>query len=149
MIDIESQVFTTVATALRNEYGASNIYVAPEYVSQPPKFPAVFIVEQDNTVHLRGRDSANIENFVNVMYQVDVFSNQNTGKKVQAKEIIALVDDQFAQMGFSDYLNYIRYTKASELIREGMTATSAAMRSGFGSMNTFYRAKNKYDTRYS
>ena len=37
MIDIESQVFTTVATALRTEYGASNIYVAPEYVSQPPR----------------------------------------------------------------------------------------------------------------
>jgi hypothetical protein len=109
VIDIESQVFTTVATALRTEYGASNIYVAPEYVSQPPRFPAVFIVEQDNTVHLRGRDSANIENFVNVMYQVDVFSNKNTGKKVQAKEIIALVDDQFAQMGFSrTFLNPVQ-----------------------------------------
>ena len=92
MIDIESQVFTTVATALRTEYGASNIYVAPEYVSQPPKFPAVFIVEQDNTVHLRGRDSATIENFADVMYQVNVFSNKNAGKKVHAKEIIALVD---------------------------------------------------------
>ncbi len=118
MIDIESQVFTTVATALRNEYGASNIYVAPEYVRKPPKFPAVFIVEQDNIVHLRGRDSANIENFADVMYQVDVFSNKNTGKKVQAKEIIALVDDQFAQMGFSrTFLNPVQNMNDATIYR--------------------------------
>ena len=135
MIDIESQVFTTVATALRTEYGASNIYVAPEYVSQPPKVPAVFIVEQDNTVHLRGRDSANIENFADVMYQVDVFSNKNTGKKVQAKEIIALVDDQFAQMGFSrTFLNPVQNMNDATIYR--MTARYQAV---VGKDQTIYR----------
>lgn len=135
MIDIESQVFTTVATALRTEYGASNIYVAPEYVSQPPRFPAVFIVEQDNTVHLRGRDSANIENFADVMYQVDVFSNKNAGKKVQAKEIIALVDDQFAQMGFTrTFLNPVQNMNNATIYR--MTARYQAV---VGKDQTIYR----------
>lgn len=135
MIDIESQVFTTVATALRTEYGASNIYVAPEYVGQPPKFPAVFIVEMDNTVYLRGRDSANIENFADVMYQVDVFSNKNAGKKVQAKEIIALIDEQFAQMGFSrTFLNPVQNMNDATIYR--MTARYQAV---VGKDQTIYR----------
>lgn len=135
MIDIESQVFTTVATALRTEYGANNIYVAPEYVSQPPRFPAVFIVEQDNTVHMRGRDSATIENFADVMYQVDVFSNKNTGKKVQTKEIIALVDDQLAQMGFSrTFLNPVQNMNGATIYR--MTARYQAV---VGKDKTIYR----------
>lgn len=99
MIDIENQVFQRCATAFRAAY--PNGYIAGEYVSQPPKFPAVMIVEMDNTVHRAGRDSASIENFADVMYQVDVFSNLNKGKKDQVKAIVALIDEQFAQMGFT------------------------------------------------
>ena len=135
MIDIESQVFTTVASALRDEYGADKIYVAGEYVSQPPRFPAVLIAEMDNYVHLRGRDTQTIENYANVMYQVDVFSNKNTGKKVQAKEIIALVDDQFAQMGFTrTYLNPVPNMNDATIYR--MTARYQAV---VGKDQTIYR----------
>ena len=49
-------------------------------------------------------------------------------------------------MSFSDYLNYIRYTRASEIILlQGCAVTNIAMKCGFGSMNTYYRAKNKFD----
>ena len=49
-------------------------------------------------------------------------------------------------MNFNNYLNYVRYTRATEIILlEGCTATNIAMKCGFGSMNTFYRAKNKFD----
>lgn len=135
MIDIESQVFTTVATALREAYGASNIYVTGEYVSQPPKFPAVFIVEMDNSVDLRGRDTANIENYASVMYQIDVFSNKNTGKKAQAKEIMALVDGQFAALGFSrTFLNPVQNMNDATVYR--MTARYQAV---VGNDQTIYR----------
>ena len=54
--------------------------------------------------------------------------------------------NRFVQMNFKDYLNYVRYRRASELIREGkMSATDAAIKCGFGSMNTFYRAKRKFE----
>ena len=54
--------------------------------------------------------------------------------------------NRFVNMGFKDYLNYVRYTKAAEMmLLEGSTATETAMRCGFGSMNTFYRAKNKFE----
>ena len=135
MIDVESSVFTAVATALREEYGADNIYVSGEYVSQPPRFPAVSIVEMDNSVYLRGRDTLEIEHFAEVMYQVDVYSNRHVGKKAQAKEIIAFVDGQFAAMSFTRmFLNPVQNMNDATIYR--MTARYRAV---VGNDDTIYR----------
>ena len=98
MISIESELFTTIATALRGEF--SGIFVSGEYVRQPPEFPAVSIVEMDNAVYQRGIDSGGIENYVEVMYQVDVYSNRVQGKKAECKAIMAKIDDEFSKVGF-------------------------------------------------
>lgn len=98
MIDVEAKVFQKCADAFRAAY--PNGYIAPEYVSKPPKFPAVSVVEMDNNVDERAIDNGSIENAVNVMYQVDVYSNLNTGKKAQTKAIIALIDEVLAQYRF-------------------------------------------------
>ncbi len=98
MIDCEAKVFQACADAFRVAY--PNGFIAGEYVPQPPKFPAVSVVEMDNTVDERALDNGSIENAVNVMYQVDVYSNKNTGKKAQAKAIIALIDSVLAQYRF-------------------------------------------------
>ena len=98
MIDCEAKVFQACADAFRAAY--PNGFIAGEYVAQPPKFPAVSVVEMDNNVDERALDNGNVENAVNVMYQVDVYSNKNTGKKAQAKAIIALIDNVLAQYRF-------------------------------------------------
>ena len=98
MIDCEAKVFQACADAFRAAY--PNGFIAGEYVAQPPKFPAVSVVEIDNNVDERALDNGNVENAVNVMYQVDVYSNKNTGKKAQAKAIIALIDNVLAQYCF-------------------------------------------------
>jgi hypothetical protein len=98
VIDCEAKVFQACADAFRAAY--PNGFIAGEYVSQPPKFPAVMVVEMDNSVDNRAIDNGDIENAVNVMYQVDVFSNLNKGKKAQAKAIIALIDEVLAQYRF-------------------------------------------------
>ena len=104
MIDIENALFTRIATALRAQF--SGIYVVGEYVNAPSKFPAVYIIEMDNTVNRSGRDSGCIENFADVMYQVDIFSNKNKGKKSECKAIAAFIDEQFAGIGFTrSFLN--------------------------------------------
>jgi hypothetical protein len=124
MIDVESQVFQKCADAFRAAY--PNGYIAGEYVSQPPKFPAVSVVEMDNNVLERGIDSGNIENFADVMYQVDVYSNLNKGKKAQAKAIIALIDEQFAHLGFTrSFLNPIQNFNDATIYR--MTARYRAV----------------------
>lgn len=104
MIDIENELFTEIATAVRAEFPGA--YVAGEYVNAPSKFPAVYIVEMDNTVNRATRDTGGIENFADVMYQVDVFSNKNKGKKAECKSIAAFIDVLFARMGFTrSFLN--------------------------------------------
>lgn len=104
MIDIENELFTQIANVLRTEF--TGIYVTGEYVSRPSSFPAVYIVQMDNVVHRAGRDSGRIENFADVMYQVDIYSNRNKGKKVEAKAIAAVIDDEFAKLGFTrSFLN--------------------------------------------
>lgn len=48
IIDIESFLFSQIAGALRASY--EGIFVSGEYVDSPAKFPAVTIVESDNSV---------------------------------------------------------------------------------------------------
>lgn len=116
MIDIENQVFQACADAFRAAY--QNGFIAGEYVNQPPKFPAVSVVEMDNSVYMRGIDSGSIENFAAVMYQVDVYSNLNKGKKAQAKAIAALIDDVMVRMGFQrTFLNPVQNMNDATIYR--------------------------------
>ena len=98
MIDVENDVFSYVATALRTEY--PNIFVASEYVDFPSQFPAVTIMENDNHVYERMSTTA-IEDCVKVMYECNVYSNITNGKKQQAKAIAATMDSAFLALGFT------------------------------------------------
>lgn len=133
MIDVENQVFQRCADAFRAAY--PNGYIAGEYVPQPPKFPAVSVVEMDNTVHPAGRDTSNIENYADVMYQIDVYSNLSRGKKVQAKAIIALIDSEMAKMGFTrSFLNPVQNFNDATIYRK-----TARYRAVVGRDETIYR----------
>lgn len=99
MIDIENDIFNTVATAVRTEY--PDIYMVGEYVKTPPKFPFVSIVEMDNQSYQRTEDSGNSENHASVMYEVNVYSNKAVGKKSECKAIAAKVDEQMLALGFA------------------------------------------------
>lgn len=101
MIDIESIVFSTVASALRETF--PGIFVSGEYTDVPAKFPAVTIVEEDNSIVQRMR-TTNIENAVTVMYEVGIYSNTVGYKKSEAKDILEVVDNEFAEMGFARIL---------------------------------------------
>ena len=98
MIDLENDVFSNVATILRAAH--AGILVTGEYTPKPPNFPAVSSVEADNRVVEQMR-TLNIENAVSVMYEVNVYSNKASGKKAEAKEIAATLDEAFAAMGFT------------------------------------------------
>ena len=98
MIDIENDVFSTVASALRGAYSEISIY--GEFVETPAKFPAVTIVESDNRILERMR-TTKIENAVSVMYELNVYSNKSSNKKAEAKEIVDTADTVFESLGFT------------------------------------------------
>ncbi|WP_283619356.1 hypothetical protein [Flavonifractor plautii] len=100
MIDIENQVFSTIATALRAQY--SGIFVSGEFTDVPARFPAVTIVESDNSVLQKMRTAApNLENAVSLMYEVNVYTNSVGYKKSEAKDIMETIDNEFSEMGFT------------------------------------------------
>ena len=99
MIDIESAVFNQVATRVREVF--PGIFIVGEYVHSPSSFPAVSLIETDNSTRVDTIDSGSNENHVNVMYEVNVYSNKTTGKKSECKAIISLIDEEMLAMGFS------------------------------------------------
>ena len=99
MIDIENEVFNSVATEVRAKY--PGIYVVGEYVKTPPKFPCVSLVEMDNQSYQRTEDSGSSENHVSVMYEVNIYSNKTVGKKAECKAIATLIDEQMLALGFA------------------------------------------------
>lgn len=99
MIDIESQVFSRIAARLRETF--KGIYVTGEYVKTPPSFPAVSLVEMDNTPLIRTQTTDSVENHAVIIYELNVYSNKTAGKKTECKKIAAMVDEEMAAMGFT------------------------------------------------
>ena len=98
MIDLETEVFSTVATALRDEI--TGIFVSGEAIVAPSSFPAVTLVEQDNSTYQRSLDSSGSEKHAVVMYEANAYSNLGSGKKKQTRAIMAIIDDEMQDMGF-------------------------------------------------
>lgn len=99
MIDIEIELFNLLATALRAKYSPIAIY--GEQVKTPATFPCVIIEEKDNSMYAQTQDSGDLENHVQVMYEIGVYSNKQTGKKSQCKEIMATIDAEMKELGFT------------------------------------------------
>lgn len=99
MIDIETEVFNSVAIKVRAAY--PKVYMVGEYVKTPSSFPCVSLVEVDNQVWKNSRSSTETENHAQVMYEVQVFTNDTKGKKSKCREIIGVVDDALKHLGFT------------------------------------------------
>lgn len=98
MIDIENQIFTPIAKALRKQF--PGVTVSSSYVHAPKSFPYVSLVEEDNYTSLTHRDTGDSEAFASLMYEVNVYSDKAAGKKTECREIMKTVDDMLYCMNF-------------------------------------------------
>lgn len=133
MIDKLNEIFTSVATSVRNKHTGTT--VTGEYTRKPSKFPAVTLDEIQNVVVERLEDSSNAENFAGVTYRMQVFSNKRTGKKAEAREIFATADAEMRRMGF----RRVTYTTTPEIYDStiyNITATYEAVVSSAGYVYT-------------
>lgn len=97
MIDIELDIYNEFYEHMTED---SEITVYDEIILAPEEFPCVCIEEINNYVHQRSIDSGSNENYVNVDYEVRVYSNKATGKKDEARRIFAKADEWFTGKGF-------------------------------------------------
>ena len=99
MIDKESEVFEYIASRLRKKY--QTIYVVgTELTSTPPRFPAVSLVQTNNAIRTEHATFDSLENVVREDYKAEVFSNLETGKEKQTKEITNDISDMFTELLF-------------------------------------------------
>lgn len=95
MVDIESRIFTKIATVLRAEF--PGITVAGEYTNTPAKFPFASIVEADNYHDPRYLDSGD-PRYARLMYEVNVYSNKTGEKKSECRKILGRIDEMMYGM---------------------------------------------------
>lgn len=128
MIDIEAKVYSPIATALKAAY--SNIFVTSEPTPISEKPLVVGIVQMDNYMSINRMDNSGRERFSTLMFQVDVYSNKQTGKKSQCKEVMNVVDKMMFDMNFtrlsltpipSPETGYYRYTARYRAETDGET----------------------------
>ena len=100
MIDIESQVFNRISTPLRAKYTNPKIFITGEPEKVLSTYPAVTIVEMENSTYEKTLDSSSKENHANLMYEINVYSNLKTGKKAQCKQIRSEIDEIMILLGF-------------------------------------------------
>ena len=98
MIDFENEIFTAVATAVRNAHAGTTI--KSEYVRSPAAFPTVALSETDNVNVDSLMDSSHEEKYAGLGYRLQVFSNKESGKKSEAKAIFKTADEILCGMGF-------------------------------------------------
>ena len=99
MIDKETEIFKAVSTALRENF--KSIYVIGAEMSPvPPRFPAVSFVQTNNAVKAEFSTFDSLENVVSEDYKAEVFSNLETGKEAQTKEITAVISDVMSNLGY-------------------------------------------------
>lgn len=106
MIDIENQVFECLSSSLGTAF--SGILVVGEEINAPSSFPCVSIIQADSNTDDSYITTEHIENVINVVYEVNVYSNKKAKKKSECKEIMAHISDKFNELGFSrSFLNPI------------------------------------------
>ena len=98
MINVENDIFTIIAKALRAEF--PGVFVSGEYIISPASFPAVTLIESDNYVD-RSMSTIRIEDCAVVMYSLSVFSNKASGRKQEAKKISDFADEKMRELGFT------------------------------------------------
>ena len=99
MIDIENKVINDVFAAVRTAYSGASCY--GEYVSVPAAFPCVTLYEADNSTYKRSQDDNLQEHHAHVMYECNVYSDKQSGKKAEARAIAKLVDTTMQGMKFT------------------------------------------------
>ena len=99
MIDKEPEIFKAVSDALRIKF--KGIYViGAEMSDAPPKFPAVSVVQTNNSVKTKYATFNSLENVAGEDYKAEVYSNLEKGKEAQTKEITAVISDVFSNLGY-------------------------------------------------
>lgn len=133
MIDYENEIFTAVATGLREKH--EGVVVKGEYVRSPAEFPTAALSESENVMVDDLIDSSGEEKYSGLGYRLQVFSNKVGGKKAEAKAIFATADKILRGMGFRRK----SYTTTPEIYNSTIFSISATYEAIVDANGVMYR----------
>ena len=137
MIDLENTLFNAVATSLRQNHDGISVY--GEYVAEPATFPCVNMWESANSVWAEGEDTSSLDDYVNVTYTIQVFTNTQT-KKADAKELAHEIDAIMTHYCFRRILLQQVPNIDRTIYRIELRYSGLIKRTDFGTQgNTIYR----------
>lgn len=99
MIDIESEVMTLIYNAVTPSYPTAKFESTLNL--SPSEFPCVCVEEIDNTTRQSSIDSGSNERHANLAYEINIYTNDTSGKKAAAKAIQSLIDSTLVAHGFA------------------------------------------------
>ena len=98
MIDIENEVLTLIYNAVYPTYPTAKFESVLNL--SPSAFPCICAEELNNTNNQLTSDSGSNERHANVDYEINIFTNDVSGKKRTAKAILSLIDKTMLAHGF-------------------------------------------------
>lgn len=107
MIDIENAVFDSVSKLLKRKFGLTASAIRSAHVNAIPCFPCVMLYESSNSTLESTADELG-EHHADVRYTVEVYTNDESGKKQKAKAIANAIDAHMLGLGF--FRNARQYT---------------------------------------
>lgn len=99
MIDIENKIFNDIATAVQAQFAGAVVY--SEAIDVPSGFPCVSMEEISNIVYKKSSDSSALENHARIGYEFNIYTNLESGKKTQAKQIRDIIDNTMSNYNFT------------------------------------------------
>lgn len=95
--DTESYVVDRIIRMLLEE--RPDVIVYNEEVSSPSRLPCVTIEEYNSYSHKQTLTGDNVERYIHVSYQVNVYSIAKNGKQ-ECKQIMNMIDREMRSIGF-------------------------------------------------
>lgn len=98
MIDVESTVFNAVITYVKASFPLLN-YTA-EYTRTPETFPCLMFYQSGASFRADQVQTDGADNYMDVTYEAQIYSNKDVGRKTEAKAIANLVEEKMRDLGF-------------------------------------------------
>ena len=98
MIDKENEIFTRVYERVIEQF--PTIEMDTSYQAIPSKFPHVSLYQMDSYTPRDKMDNAVHPKYVAITFEAQVYANNVKTKKMQAKKIMAIINDAMEEMNF-------------------------------------------------
>lgn len=104
MIDREDRLFVDIADNLRKQFDGIYI-IGKQLSSEPPRFPAVSIVQENNIVNTKFSTFNRLENVACITQYIEIYSNDKEQKEEICKSISLVIDNVLKFYGYCRMLN--------------------------------------------